>query len=152
VPPYLKDDHADGHASGSGWFSECGPEQTRPFRALRAWATLAHLGRAGAAALVSRTVALAAELGRLVDQAPDLERAAPVVTSIVAFRCRPPGRTESQADALNAAIPAAVQRRGRAFLTGTVLAGRPVLRACLIHPGTTEDDLAILLDEIRAVI
>ena len=75
-----------------------------------------------------------------------------MVTSIVAFRCRPPGLTESQADALNAAIPAAVQRRGRAFLTGTVLAGRPVLRACLIHPGTTEDDLAILLDEIRAVI
>ncbi|HEX3923338.1 MAG TPA: hypothetical protein VHY31_13705 [Streptosporangiaceae bacterium] len=39
VPPYLKDNHADGHASGSGWFSEYGPEQTRPFRALRAWAT-----------------------------------------------------------------------------------------------------------------
>jgi aromatic-L-amino-acid/L-tryptophan decarboxylase len=152
VPPYLKDDHADGHASGSGWFSEYGPEQTRPFRALRAWATLAHLGRAGAAALVTRTVAVAAELGRLVDHAPDQERAAPVVTSIVAFRCRPPGLTESQADALNAAIPAAVQRRGRAFLTGTVLAGRPALRACLIHPGTTEDDVAILLDEIRAVI
>jgi hypothetical protein len=32
------------------------------------------------------------------------------------------------------------------------LAGRPALRACLIHPATTEDDLAILLDEIRAVV
>jgi glutamate/tyrosine decarboxylase-like PLP-dependent enzyme len=146
VPPYLQDDRAE----GPGWFSEYGPEQTRPFRALKVWATVAHLGRSGIEALVTRAVALAGTLAGLVDEAPDFERLAPAVTSIVAFRYRPPGRTRDQLDAINSLIPAAVQRRGRAFLTGTRLDGRAALRACLIHPDTTEGDLAILLDEVRA--
>jgi glutamate/tyrosine decarboxylase-like PLP-dependent enzyme len=111
---------------------------------------MAHLGRTGIAGLVTRAVELAAALAGMVDRADDLERLAPAVTSIVAFRYRPPGRTNGQLDAVNQAIPPAVQRRGRAFLTGTRLAGREALRACLIHPGTTSGDLAILLDEVRA--
>jgi glutamate/tyrosine decarboxylase-like PLP-dependent enzyme len=159
VPPYLRDDSADPgerppgptrDADGPGWFSEYGPEQTRPFRALRAWATMAHLGRSGIAGRVTRNVALARTLAGMVDRADDLERLAPAVTSIVAFRYRPPGRPDGQLDAVNQSIPPAVQRRGRAFLTGTRLAGREALRACLIHPGTTEEDLAVLLDEVRA--
>jgi aromatic-L-amino-acid/L-tryptophan decarboxylase len=146
VPPYLRDDSAD----GPGWFSEYGPEQTRPFRALRAWATIAHLGRSGIEALVSRSVALAGRLAGMVDAAADTELLAPAVTSVVAFRYRPAGLDEAQVDAVNRAIPAAVQRRGRAFLTGTTLGGRPALRACLIHPGTTPGDLTILLGEVRA--
>jgi aromatic-L-amino-acid decarboxylase len=146
VPPYLRDDHS----GGPGWFSEYGPEQTRPFRALRAWATIAHLGRTGIEALVARSVALAARLAEMLEAAGDTELLAPAVTSIVAFRYRPPGLDASRLDAVNQAIPAAVQRRGRAFLTGTSLAGRPALRACLIHPDTTPDDLAILLEEVRA--
>jgi aromatic-L-amino-acid decarboxylase len=68
--------------------------------------------------------------------------ATPTVTSVVAFRYLP--------RPVNGAIPAIVQRRGRAFLTGTLLGGQETLRACILHPGTTRDDLAILLDEIRA--
>jgi glutamate/tyrosine decarboxylase-like PLP-dependent enzyme len=159
VPSYLRDDSADPggrppgpprDADGPGWFSEYGLEQTRPFRALRTWATMSHLGRSGIADLVTRTVGMARMLAGMVDRADDLERIAPAVTSIVAFRYRPPGRPDEQLDAINQAIPPAVQRRGRAFLTGTRLAGREALRACLIHPGTTSGDLAILLDEVRA--
>jgi glutamate/tyrosine decarboxylase-like PLP-dependent enzyme len=146
VPPYLRDDHA----SGPGWFSEHGPEQTRPFRALRAWATLAHLGRSGVTDLVVRAVALARTLAGLIDAADDLERLAPAVTSIVAFRYRPPGLADGELDDINRPIPAAVQRRGQAFLTGTRLAGREALRACLIHPDTTVSDLEVLLEEVRA--
>ncbi len=146
VPAYLRDESA----SGLGWFSEYGPEQTRPFRALRAWATMAHLGRAGIADLVDRTVALAHRLAKLIDRSDDFELLAPVTTSIVAFRHRP-GPTDQGLDELNRAIPAAVQRRGRAFLTGTRLGGTDALRACILNPATTEDDLSILLDEIRAV-
>jgi glutamate/tyrosine decarboxylase-like PLP-dependent enzyme len=146
IPPYLRDDRAE----GPGWFSEYGPEQTRPFRALRAWATLAHLGSSGIAALVTRGVALARTLARLVDDADDLERLAPVVTSIVAFRYRPPGPAGRQLDAINQAIPAAVQHRGQAFITGTRLAGQEALRACLIHPATTVSDLEVLLGEVRS--
>jgi len=146
VPAYLRDEGA----GDLGWFSEYGPEQTRPFRALRAWATMAHLGRAGIVALVERTVALAHELAELIERSGDFALLAPVTTSIVAFRHCPPGAGD-RLDELNRAIPAAVQRRGRAFLTGTRIGGAEALRACLLNPATTTGDLEMLLDEIRLV-
>jgi aromatic-L-amino-acid decarboxylase len=145
VPAYLRDDHED----GLGWFSEYGPEQTRPFRALRTWATMSHLGRDGIIQLVDSTVRLAHTLAAMINAASDFELLAPVSTSIVAFRYRPVDR-DDLLDDLNRGIPAAVQQRGRAFLTGTQLAGVEALRACLLNPATTEDDLVLLLDEIRA--
>ena len=35
-------------------------------------------------------------------------------------------------------------------MTGTVYEGRETLRACILHPGTTEADLATLLAEVVA--
>ncbi len=145
VPAYLRDEGA----GELGWFAEYGPEQTRPFRALRAWATISHLGRTGVVRLVTRTTRLARTLAAMVEEANDFELLTPVVTSIVAFRYRPLGQPD-RLDTLNRAIPAAVQRAGRAFLTGTTVGGVEALRACLLNPATTDDDLRTLLDEIRA--
>ncbi|MEW9550880.1 aspartate aminotransferase family protein [Nonomuraea sp. NPDC050783] len=142
VPSYLVDDNA----GELGWFAEYGPEQTRPFRALKTWATLSSLGRSGVVRLVEHTTGLARTLAAMVEQAGDFELLAPVTTSITAFRHTP---RAGGLDALNRAIPAAVQARGNAFLTGTRLGGRDALRACFLHPDTTERDLEILLDEIR---
>jgi glutamate/tyrosine decarboxylase-like PLP-dependent enzyme len=144
IPAYLRDEIE----GGLGWFSEYGPEQTRPFRALRAWATMSHLGRDGIVRLVDTTVQLARTLEAMIDAAEDFELLAPRTTSIVAFRYRPANQ-EQRLDELNRQIPSAVQHRGRAFLTGTQLAGVEALRACLLNPATTKDDLGVLLDEIR---
>jgi aromatic-L-amino-acid decarboxylase len=146
VPAYLRDDDA----GELGWFSEYGPEQTRPFRALRVWATIANLGRDGIVSLVQHTTRLARTLAGLIEISDDFELLAPAVTSVTAFRHRPSALSTEQTEALNEAIPAAVQRRGRVFLTGTRLSGAAALRACILHPGTTETDLTVLLDEIRA--
>ncbi|MFE9708340.1 pyridoxal phosphate-dependent decarboxylase family protein [Streptomyces sp. NPDC005930] len=146
VPPYLRDDDA----GELGWFSEYGTEQTRPFRALRVWATIVHLGRDGIVHLVQHTTGLARTLAELIEACDDFELLAPVVTSVAAFRHCPPGIDPDRAEALNAAIPPVVQRRGRAFLTGTRISGAAALRACVLHPGTTKGDLTVLLDEIRA--
>lgn len=146
VPPYLRDEEA----GGLGWFSEYGMEQTRPFRSLKVWATIAHRGRDGVAADIARCTALARHLGELVEGDPELELVAPVETSIVAFRHRVPGLPTADADAVNRDLPVAVQRRGRAFVTGTVLGGREALRACLLNAATTEEDLQVLLAEVRA--
>ncbi|MEU9289760.1 pyridoxal-dependent decarboxylase [Streptomyces sp. NPDC048275] len=145
IPPYLRDDDAD----ELGWFSEYGPEQTRPFRALRVWATIAHLGRDGIVQLVQRTTTLARTLAAMIEASDDFDLLAPAVTSVIAFRHRPTALGATTTEALNQAIPAAVQHRGRAFLTGTRLSGAAALRACILHPDTTEADLTVLLDEIR---
>ncbi|KJK58071.1 pyridoxal phosphate-dependent decarboxylase family protein [Saccharothrix sp. ST-888] len=146
VPSYLRDE-----AAGElGWFSEYGMEQTRPFRSLKVWATIAHRGRAGITADIARCTALARRLGELVEADPQLELLAPVETSIVAFRYRPAGADEQLVDAVNRELPTAVQLRGRAFVTGAVYQGREMLRACLLNAATTEHDLAVLLDEVRS--
>ncbi len=148
IPAYLR----QGTGSEIGTFAECGPEQTRPFRALKTWATIAALGRGGIVDQVVRANALARELAALINSEPWLELAAVPETSIVAFRARPPGCTPEQLDAINRDLPEAVQARGRAFVTGTVYGGRETMRACILHPGTTEADLATLVAEVLAVV
>jgi aromatic-L-amino-acid decarboxylase len=146
VPPYLRQDAGE----EVGTFAEYGLEQTRPFRALKTWATIAARGRDGIVDQVVRANALARELAALVEREPSLELAAAPETSIVAFRARPPGCPPDRLEAVNRALPEAVQARGRAFVTGTVYEGRETLRACILHPGTTEADLATLVAEVVA--
>jgi glutamate/tyrosine decarboxylase-like PLP-dependent enzyme len=149
VPPYLRTEEGKGFG-GLPWFSEYGFQQTRGFRALKLWMVLQHAGRAGLAALVSRHIALARHLASLVDAAPDLERLAPVELSVVCFRYVPEELRgdDERLNALNKAVMERVQAGGEAFLSGTVLRGRFALRACVLNYGTTEEDLAALLDNV----
>jgi aromatic-L-amino-acid decarboxylase len=144
IAPYLRQDAGE----AVGTFAEYGPEQTRPFRALRTWATIAALGRAGIAGQVSRSNALARELAALVERQRELELAAPPETSIVAFRARPAGCPPDRLDDVNRALPEAVQARGRTFVTGTVFGGRETLRACILHPDTRTEHLETLVAEV----
>jgi aromatic-L-amino-acid/L-tryptophan decarboxylase len=146
IPAYLRQDAG----AEVGTFAEYGLEQTRPFRALKTWATIAARGRRGIVDQVVRANVLARELAALVESESMLELAAVPETSIVAFRARPPSCTPEQLDALNRALPEAVQARGRAFVTGTVYEGRETVRACILHPGTAEADLATLVREVLA--
>jgi glutamate/tyrosine decarboxylase-like PLP-dependent enzyme len=146
VPPYLRDDSGD----PLGWYSEYGIEQTRPFRALPVWASIAARGRAGVAADITACTDAARRLAHLVEKDPDFELAAEAEVSIVAFRYRPEGLGPAEADRITAALPTAIQLRGRAFVTGSHYAGRPVLRACLINPEVGGAELELLLAEARA--
>jgi aromatic-L-amino-acid/L-tryptophan decarboxylase len=147
IPPYLRQGTGDAVVT----FAEYGFEQTRPFRALKTWATIAERGRTGIAAQVARANALARELAALVEEREDLELAAAPETSIVAFRARPPGCSPEELEALNRALPEAVQARGRAFVTGTVFEGRETLRACILHPETGREHLETLVSEVIGV-
>lgn len=146
VPPYLRDESGD----ALGWYSEYGIEQTRPFRALPVWASIAARGRAGLMRDIVACTGAARRLAQLVEQAPDLEPAAPVEVSIAAFRYAPRGVSARLVDRVNAALPAAIQARGATFVTGSVYQGRPILRACVINPRTGEREVRLLVDEARA--
>ena len=145
VPPYLRQEDA---GVSVGTFAEYGLEQTRPFRALKTWATIAARGRAGIAAQVTLANDLARELASLVEREPELELAAEPETSIVAFRARPSGCPPARLEDVNRRLPSAVQARGRAFVTGTVFGGRETLRACILHPDTGPQHLATLVSEV----
>jgi aromatic-L-amino-acid/L-tryptophan decarboxylase len=145
VPPYLRDDSAD----PLGWYSEYGIEQTRPFRALPVWAALAARGRIGVAADIAACTNAARLLDALVAKSEDFELAAETEVSIVAFRYSPAGIDEAEADRITHGLAAAIQARGKAFVTDSLFRGRPVLRACLINPAVGESELRLLLDEAR---
>lgn len=144
IPPYLRQADPD----PVGTFAEYGFEQTRPFRALKTWATIAALGREGIAAQVARCNELARELATMVESEPELELAVAPETSIVAFRARPADCRPERLEEVNRALPQAVQARGRAFVTGTVFEGRETLRACILHPDTGPEQLELLVSEV----
>lgn len=146
IPSYLRQD-AD---TCVGTFAEYGPEQTRPFRALKVWATLAALGRKGVIARVQRFNELARELAEMIRDEPELELLAQPQTSIVAFRARPRDCNPEQREEVNARLAETVQLRGRAFITGTVLDDHETLRACVLHPDTTSEHPRLLVDEVLA--
>jgi aromatic-L-amino-acid decarboxylase len=127
---------------------------SRGFHALKLWMTLMSAGRSGLVALVSRHNALARRLADLIDSAPDLERMAPVELSTVCFRAVPaPLRDDDAAlDALNMAVMREVQLEGDAFLSGTRLRERFVLRACVLHAMTTEEDIVALVGAVQRAV
>jgi glutamate/tyrosine decarboxylase-like PLP-dependent enzyme len=132
-------------------FAHLSFQLSRGFHALKLWMTLLAAGRSGVARLVQRHNALARSLARWLDEAADFERLSPVELSTVCFRFAPAAlRDEEEAlDRLNKAVMRAVRRGGEACVSGTTLCGRFVLRACIVHADSTEEDLRALLETIR---
>jgi aromatic-L-amino-acid/L-tryptophan decarboxylase len=150
------------------WFSEYGLEQTRPFRALKVWMQLRHLGRDGYRRLIAADLATAGELRRAIEASSDFELLASGL-SVVCFRHRPAGMDPAHLDSAgpdrshldragvdpagldqhNRAVLKAVQLGGRAFLAGTNVDGAFALRACIVNPGLTAARVPGLLRDIR---
>ena len=125
------------------WPCEYMFELTFGNRALKTWAALARLGRAGLAELVTRCNRLATRLEASVRAARDLELLSPASLSVVNFRYRPAGRDLDDAalDALNARISAAITASGEAHLPTSRVNGRTSLRACFLHYENDEADV-----------
>jgi glutamate/tyrosine decarboxylase-like PLP-dependent enzyme len=125
------------------WPCEYMFELTFGNRALKTWAALARLGRAGLAELVTRCNRLATRLEASVRAGRDLELLAPASLSVVNFRYRPAGRDLDDAalDALNARISAAITASGEAHLPTSRVNGRTSLRACFLHYENDEADV-----------
>jgi aromatic-L-amino-acid/L-tryptophan decarboxylase len=150
VPSYLRTEAGKG-IGNLPWFAEYGFQQTRGFRALKLWVTLAHAGTSGLARQIARQIALARYLEKSIAAAPDFELRSKGQLSIVCFRyvSQELAGNEEAVDALNKRIMEYMQAQGTAFLTNTMLAGRFALRACILHYATTERDLDTMLQAVR---
>jgi aromatic-L-amino-acid/L-tryptophan decarboxylase len=143
VPPYLR---TGGDPDEPVWFSEYGLEQTRPFRALKVWMQLRHLGQDGYRRLIARDIAVAGALRRDLDEAGDFEVLGHGL-SIVCFRHL--GAPRADLDRHNEMVLHALQASGRVFLAGTRVDGRFALRACVVNPATTTADARAIIAEVR---
>ncbi|MCA1646953.1 MAG: aminotransferase class V-fold PLP-dependent enzyme [Chloroflexi bacterium] len=150
VPPYLRTDARLDGVGGPPWLSEFGFQQTRGFRALKVWMALKHHGLDGYRALLEHDLGLADHLVAQIQAMPDLELLAHGL-SVVCFRLAPPElRPDAeQLDELNRRVLAAVQLSGQAFVTGTTVKGNFALRACVVNPRSTSEDVDALLTLVR---
>jgi len=150
VPAYLRTESGKG-IGNLPWFAEYGFQQTRGFRALKLWVTLAHAGTSGLARQIARQIALARYLEQSITVAPDFELLSKGQLSIVCFRyvSQELAANEEALGAFNKRVMEHMQAQGTAFLTNTVLAGRFALRACVLHYATTERDIDTMLQAVR---
>jgi len=150
VPPYIRTDGDIHGVQGPPWLSEYGPEQTRPFRALKVWAAMRYFGIDGYRALIEHDLSLARHLAQQVREMPDLELWEPQGLSIVCFRIVPASLRgdDNRLDALNRDALRNLQLSGRGFLSSTILNGRVWLRACIVNPRATEADIDAVLGEL----
>ncbi|MFF6882418.1 pyridoxal phosphate-dependent decarboxylase family protein [Streptomyces sp. NPDC012421] len=110
---------------------------------LKAAVTLRALGRTGLGALTDLCMERAQDLADLVEKAPGLElRARPALTTVL---FRPTGAE----DARVAAIRRTLLTEGRAVLGRARADGRLWLKATLLNPHTTPDDLAQLISLVE---
>jgi len=142
-------------------FWNYGPELSRRFRALKIWLTLRYYGVGRIAEAITEDIALAAYLGRRVNEAADFELLAAPELSICCFRYLPTAfqskvntksldeAENSELDRLNNEIMLVVQRGGRAYLSSATIRGRFALRACITNFRTTRADIDQTLDIIR---
>jgi glutamate/tyrosine decarboxylase-like PLP-dependent enzyme len=140
-------------------FWDYGLELSRPFRALQVWMTLAYAGSRAIGEAIESNLDCAQRLAELVEASDDFEMLAPVELSIFCFRYLPPGARgrlercaddERELDRLNERILLAVQRAGSSYLSNASVNGRFALRGCVLNYRTTRDDMARLLDDVRA--
>ena len=130
---------------GFAFFDES-MELSRRFRALRLWTSIRYHGLAAFREAIARDLAHARLLAGLVERDPGLELLAPGELSAVCFR----RRFAADVDAHNAALLAAVNRRGRVYLSNANIRGAFALRACFTNHRTTEADVHAVVEEVNA--
>ena len=126
-----------------------GPESSRRARALAVWATLRAYGRGGYRRMFEKHLALAQEMVRLVDEAPELERLADPLLSVVCFRYNPGGKTEEELNALNSRLAERLFDDGRFTAGATDYGGRIALRPTVVNWRTESDDVAAFVAVVR---
>lgn len=148
-PEYLTG-AASGLAAGGHWPVDYGPELSRGFRALKIWQQFTEHGTQKLGEMITKNCKQAAYLGARVCEQGALELLAPVVTSICCFRYVSPGLGEDALNRFNDALVVALQLRGVAAPSVTVIDGKTAIRINITNHRTSMADIDILLDEIEA--
>ncbi|MFG3497986.1 pyridoxal phosphate-dependent decarboxylase family protein [Streptomyces sp. NPDC047928] len=121
------------------------PDNSRRLRALATWFTLRAYGRDGYREIVERCVAHARALGDAVESLDGLRLLAPVRLNVVCFTLADdptPARLAALADACADEV----------FMTPTVYAGTPALRAAFSNWRTGEADLLRIVAALRKAL
>jgi len=135
-------------------FCEHSPELSRDFRGLRLWLPIKLCGLDAFAAALDEKLDLAEHAARVLGDTPEIEMVAAPQLSLLAFRHVPArlAGDDLAIDEHNQRLLAAINRRGRVYMTSTRLEGRFVLRICVLSFRTPRDRIDAGLADIHAAI
>ena len=140
-----------GVAKGEIGLAHFGPQLSRGFKALKVWLNLKAYGVDKFARLVTQNMAQAQHLKTRVEREPELELLAPVPMNVVNFRYRGKGLSAEALETLNPRILVALQERGIAVPSSTVLKGRFAIRVAITNHRSRREDFDILADSVLAL-
>jgi glutamate/tyrosine decarboxylase-like PLP-dependent enzyme len=132
------------------------PDFSRRFRALTAWCSLKSLGRSGYQAMIERCIDNAMQLAAWIHSQPNMEllngdRQRTHPFNIVCFRYIDPSHDDHAVNLMNRRAVEAIQRDGRAFVSGTTWNGQAGIRAAFVNWSTTASDVRVLQEVIQDV-
>jgi glutamate/tyrosine decarboxylase-like PLP-dependent enzyme len=144
-PPYY---HFEEFATN---YVDYGPQNSRGFRALKVWLALRHAGAAAYRQMIADDIRLSKAMAEAVGRHPELELVTQSL-SIATFRYVPPDLrirvgdelVERHLEALNRELLDRLQRGGELFVSNAIVAGRYVLRACIVNFHTALGDVEAL--------
>lgn len=133
-------------------FCELSPELSRPYRGLQVWLPLMLYGVDEFRRALDEKLDLAVWATDRLREIPEIEILAEPQLSIVAFAVRPKGDSEEDTERANEqtrTLLAAVNRRQRVHLTGTMLRERFAIRICILSFRTHREHVAAAIEDIR---
>ena len=139
TPPYLESSQQSRAVNLSDYSLALG----RRFRSLKLWFVLRSFGREGIARILRNHMQWAHDLARRIPEDSRFEVSAPVLFSLVCFRYK--GSDQDNRDLLDR-----INASGRAFLSGTTLNGKFVLRLTIGNVAATEKDVLETWEWIRS--
>lgn len=129
-------------------FSGLGLQQSRAFRALKAWFLLKEQGIENYRKLIEQNIDQARYLASLIEKQSELEICAPVSLNIVCFRYRLPKLSEEMQNELNRKIIAELHNSGIAVPSYTVLNGKFVIRVSITNHRSRSEDFDLLVKAV----
>jgi len=117
---------------------------------LKLWMSLKVFGADAFARAIDHGLAMAEATEKMLREQDCWEIVSPAQMAIVCFRYIYPRLSEDRIDELNTEIAHRTAQDGCCFLSTTRLKERPVLRMCTIQPSTTEADLRLTIECLRA--
>ena len=136
-------------------FNKYNFQLSRNARALKIWMTYKAYGADRIHQAVKKDIDLTSYLEQKITEADDFELCSPASLSVCCFRYIGSLANDSskaeQVDRLNVDIIPALEKDARVFITGTLLDGRPVIRACQINHRMQKSHIDFLVDVIREV-
>ncbi|MGO4772434.1 aspartate aminotransferase family protein [Flavobacterium sp. W22_SRS_FK3] len=122
------------------------PENSRRLRALPVWFSLLAYGKEGFRNIVENNIALALHFGNALIEEELFELLAPIRLNNVCFSLRGDHNQEKVFQFLTS-----LNDTGKVFMTPTIYQGRKGIRASFVNWRTSENDIKIVIEEMKTV-